>query len=451
MIEISLNLQIEAAELFWHIQHEEHAVFLDSASAPSRLGHYSIVAWGPDATFKSKGRHICYQTPKSKLEAIGHPLDLFEPIYKSYLKSEMSSLPFYGGWIGYFGYDLARELEEIGDDTIDDVQLPDILLHHYPMAVIFDHHQNQSWFVSSEGSPELYAELIVKLQGLTKPHIALEAIAKEPIFTSNFEKDEYIQALTKLRGYIRTGDIYQANLTQRFHTKMQQSPISAYYKLRAVNPAPFAAFIPLDNGAILSSSPERFIRMRQGKLETRPIKGTRKRGETAIEDQTLSQELLNSEKDQSELLMIVDLQRNDLSRVAEVGTVKVPELMVLESYPTVHHLVATVEAKLKQGLTAIDVLRHTFPGGSITGAPKIRAMQVIEELEPTKRSVYTGSIGYLADSGDMDLNIVIRTVVVTGEDAYFQAGGGITWDSVEEDEYEESLQKAKALKKALSL
>lgn len=451
MIEKSLKLKISAAELYWHIQNEQNAIFLDSAMDPQRLGRYSVVAWSPTMTFSAKGNQTLFVTEKSRLVALGNPLTIFEPIYKETLKEIQGELPFYGGWIGYLGYDLGRQLEKLPCDTIDDIGLDDVCLHFYRFAIVFDHLKETTWLVSGEDDASIFEEIILKLEALKKPEIILTPVREQAVFRSNFEKQAYLEALTKLKNYILTGDIYQANLTQRFSTKMQQSAVSAYYKLRTVNPAPFAAFMTLEKGAILSSSPERFISLRRGRLETRPIKGTRPRGETLEADEVFKQELLASEKDQSELLMIVDLERNDLSRIAEVGTVKVPELMILESYPTVHHLVATVEAQLKSGYTAIDVIRHTFPGGSITGAPKIRAMEVIEELEPTQRSVYTGSIGYLCVSGDMDLNIAIRTIIVSGEDAYFQAGGGITWDSVEEEEYEESLQKAKALKRALSI
>lgn len=446
-----LNLKLSAPELYWHIQTEKAAVFLDSAMDPKRLGRYSIIAWSPRMTFSAKGHLSELRTEKSTLKAVGNPLTIFEPIYKETLRPISGDLPFYGGWIGYLAYDLGRQLERLPCETVDDIGLADMQLGFYDFAVIFDHLKEESWLVSAHEATDVYDELIHRLEALKAPQIHLEPVKTEPVFDSNFEKQAYLEALTTLRNYIRSGDIYQANLTQRFHTKMQQSPIHAYYKLRQVNPAPFAAFMPLEEGALLSSSPERFISLRKGKLETRPIKGTRPRGETPEADEVLKQALLESEKDQSELLMIVDLERNDLSKVAKVGTVAVPELMVLESYPTVHHLVATVQATLKEGLSAIDVIRHTFPGGSITGAPKIRAMEVIETLEPTQRSVYTGSIGYLCVSGDMDLNIVIRTIIVKGEEAYFQAGGGITWDSVEEDEYEESLQKAKAIKRALSI
>lgn len=451
MIQRRLKLNLSAAELYWQIQTEKDAIFLDSAMDHQRLGRYSIIAWGPTMSFRAKGNQSEWRTEKSTLNAVGNPLSIFEPIYKESLKSIQGDLPFYGGWIGYWAYDLGRQLEVLPCDTIDDISLPDMYLRFYDFAVVFDHLKEDAWLVSANEDTEVYDELIHRLEALGKPAIHLEPIESAPVFDSNFEKQAYLEALSTLRNFIRTGDIYQANLTQRFHTTMQQSPIQAYYKLRQVNPAPFAAFMPIEEGALLSSSPERFISLRNRKLETRPIKGTRPRGETPEADEVFKNELLQSEKDQSELLMIVDLERNDLSKVAEVGTVKVPELMVLESYPTVHHLVATVQATLKEGLNAIDVIRHTFPGGSITGAPKIRAMEVIEVLEPTQRSVYTGSIGYLCVSGDMDLNIVIRTIIVKGDDAYFQAGGGITWDSVEEEEYEESLQKAKAIKHALSI
>lgn len=240
-------------------------------------------------------------------------------------------------------------------------------------------------------------------------------------------------------------------MTQRFETELREEPLTLYSKLRQVNPAPFAAYLNFQDYQILSSSPERFIRSKNKKLFTRPIKGTRPRGKNKAEDMKLKQELINSEKDKAELLMIVDLERNDFSKVAKTGTVKVPELFVLEQYPTVFHLVSQVECELDEKYDAVDCIRNTFPGGSITGAPKIRAMEIIDELEPTQRNIYTGSIGYLDFNGDMDLNIVIRTMVTKDKKAYFQVGGGIVWDSDAAAEYQESLDKGKALVEALKM
>lgn len=266
---------------------------------------------------------------------------------------------------------------------------------------------------------------------------------------SNFTKEEFKNAVQSVREYIRQGDIYQANLTQRFSGETELTSFELYRDLRRFSPAPFGAFLNFEDAHILSNSPERFIRCVNKKIETRPIKGTRPRGKDKEEDLRLQQELRNSEKDRAELLMIVDLERNDIGRISKTGSVKVPELFVIEPYANVNHLVSTVVGELKDDKDVTDVIKATFPGGSITGAPKIRAMEIIDELEPTQRNVYTGSIGYIGFNGDMDFNIAIRTIIKNDKKVYFQVGGGMTWDSDPDEEYQETLDKAKSIMKAL--
>ncbi|WP_286317248.1 aminodeoxychorismate synthase component I, partial [Romboutsia ilealis] len=266
---------------------------------------------------------------------------------------------------------------------------------------------------------------------------------------SNFTKNEFENAVRKVQDYIKQGDIYQANLTQRFSGKTTLSSYELYRDLRKFSPAPFGAFLNFEHSHILSNSPERFIKCVDKKVETRPIKGTRPRGKNIEEDLRLQDELRNSEKDRAELLMIVDLERNDIGRISKIGSVKVPELFIIEPYANVNHLVATVVGEIEEDKDCIDVIKATFPGGSITGAPKIRAMEIIDELEPTQRNVYTGAIGYIGFNGDMDLNIAIRTIVKQDDNVYFQVGGGMTWDSNPEDEYQETLDKAQSIMKAL--
>lgn len=271
--------------------------------------------------------------------------------------------------------------------------------------------------------------------------------AVEPV--SNFTHADYCKAIEKAREYIRCGDIYQMNMTQRFTTLIDRHPLNIYEYLRSINPAPFAAYLDYGDMKILCSSPERFLQIRHGQVETRPIKGTVPRGKDEHEDELNRRRLYNSIKDRAENVMIVDLLRNDLGKVCRFGSVRVPELFRVETYATVHHLVSTVIGELKPGCDAVDCVMATFPGGSITGAPKVRAMEIIDELEPTCRHVYTGSIGYIGFDGDMDMNIVIRTILIKGQRAYYQVGGGIVWDSVPENEYQETLDKGLALKRAL--
>jgi para-aminobenzoate synthetase component 1 len=253
------------------------------------------------------------------------------------------------------------------------------------------------------------------------------------------------------REHIMAGDIFEVNLSQRFDTDLSVQPYELYRRLRALNPAPFACYLGFDGVDIISASPERFISLTGDLVETRPIKGTRPRGATLVEDVTIANELSNSYKDRAENVMIVDLERNDLGRVCRYGTVKVTELLLLEKYATVFQLVSTVEGRLREGKNCIDLLKATFPGGSITGAPKVRSMEIIDELEPTKRSVYTGNVGYIGFNGDLDLNIAIRTFIVKDGRAYFQVGGAVTYDSDPEAEYKETLDKAKALLMALNI
>jgi para-aminobenzoate synthetase component 1 len=271
------------------------------------------------------------------------------------------------------------------------------------------------------------------------------------VLKSNFTPEGYIEAVDRVREYIAAGDVFQVNLSQRFETELTVTPYELYRRLRRLNPAPFASYLNFDGITIVSASPERFLRVDGDWVETRPIKGTRPRGKNSVEDTMLAQELLNSAKDHAENVMIVDLERNDLGRVCQYGTVKVTELAILETFPTVFHLTSTVIGKLRPDKNRIDLLKAAFPGGSISGAPKVRAMEIIDELEPTRRSVYTGTIGYLSFGRNIDLNIVIRTFIIKGDIAYFQVGGGIIYDSNAEAEYQETLDKAKALIQALRL
>lgn len=268
---------------------------------------------------------------------------------------------------------------------------------------------------------------------------------------SNFTHGEYIRAVETAREYITSGEIYQVNLSQRFEGHLTTHPCDLYQRLRTINPAPFAACLNCDDVTVLSASPERFLRLDGDRMETRPMKGTRPRGRSAAEDTALARDLQDSIKDRAENVMIVDLERNDLGKVCRFGTVYVSELCTLERYPTVFQLTSCVEGRLADGKNRIDLLEACFPGGSITGAPKIRAMEIIDELEPTRRGVYTGSVGYLSFSGQMDLNIVIRTILVKNGRVYLQAGGGIVYDSEPEAEYQETLHKASALFQALGL
>jgi para-aminobenzoate synthetase component 1 len=381
--------------------------------------------------------------------------------------------------VGYFSYDLCHFVERLPSTAIDDLKLPEFYFALYDIILAFDHLEGKSYLIAT-GFPELEEG-----QRLRRARMRLEEMKnwissshsvianevkqsrgrdcfvptaprndrenKEILLKSNFTPEEYIKAVNKVREYIAAGDVFQVNLSQRFEADLDISSYELYKRLRIVNPAPFASYLNFPGVTIVSASPERFLKVQGDLVETRPIKGTRPRGRDTVEDQHLAQELSHSIKDRAENVMIVDLERNDLGRVCRYGTVKVTELAILETFPTVFHLTSTIVGRLRRDKSNIDLLKATFPGGSITGAPKVRAMEIIDELEPTRRGIYTGSLGYLSFNGDLDISIVIRTFLIKEGRAYFQVGGGIIYDSDPAAEYMETLDKAKALIQALQL
>jgi len=363
--------------------------------------------------------------------------------------------PFLGGAVGYMAYDLGRSLERIPEIARDDLNMPDLRMAWYD--VIFAFKDGRGWIVSS-GLPYPIAqrerealrrmeETLAWLETEPPPLASFQAVGP---WSSTFTREEYERAVGRIQAHIAAGDIYQANLSQRFEVSVAGDPADLYLRLREANPAPFGAFLRYPDFTLVSASPERFLELRNGRVETLPIKGTRPRGKTPLDDRRLADELEASAKDRAEHLMIVDLERNDLGRVCRTGSVRVPERFRLEAHPTVWHLVSTVEGELAEGLDAVDLVRASFPGGSITGAPKLRAMEILEGLEPTRRGPYTGSIGYWGLDGNLDLSIVIRTAIVTGDRAYVQVGGGIVADSDPACEYQETLDKAAALVRAIA-
>ena len=387
---------VEPVEAFTEVAHEPGSVLLESQSG----GGYSAI----------------YTEPFEVLDS-GSPFDAL----KEALARRGS-----GGAVGYLGYELHRFLEDSPISTADDIGLPDHWLGLYDKAIVFDHHPHTAGY--SIGNTPAKADLI-----------------------SSFSKPDYIQAVERVKEHIAAGDVYQVNLSQRFSVRMEMDPWELYLLLRERNPAPYAAYINAGDFQIISSSPECFLTFDpiSRVVTTRPIKGTRPRSADPAEDRRLAQELESSAKDMAENIMIVDLERNDLGRVCEFGSVSVPELAMIESYPTVHHLVSTVTGRLRDDCDAVDLLTATFPGGSITGAPKIRVMEIIAELEPVRRGVYTGSIGCLGFDGSVNLNIAIRTAVVKDGMCHFHVGGGIVADSDPEAEYQETLDKGRAFLEVL--
>ncbi|HZS57785.1 MAG TPA: aminodeoxychorismate synthase component I [Gemmatimonadaceae bacterium] len=423
-------------------------MLLDSASDPQRLGRYSFVVANPVAV-------IC---------GGDDPLGMARDWFRRY--EPIPGLPpFQCGAVGYISYDFGRRLERIPSARYDDLGIPDIELGLYDWVIAWDHQAGRAWIIALSAARlrEVHALLQGRGASSDTPDVApWPRPPRAPSFPvspdvagaldlrSSFSREAYLKAVERVREYIFAGDIFQANLSQRLEAPLNEAPWDLYKRLRTINPAPFAAYIEADGATIISASPERFLRVAADKtVETRPIKGTSPRGISPEHDAALGQALVESEKNRAENLMIVDLLRNDLSRVCAPGTVRVPELFHLENYPTVHHLVSTVVGTLAPEADAVDLVRASFPGGSITGAPKVRAMEIIAELEPSRRGVYCGSIGYLSVTGALDTSIVIRTYLALERRVYFSVGGGIVADSDPAAEYEETLDKARALIAAL--
>ena len=456
-------------------------LLLDSASAGSglpearALGRYSFLSADPAAVVRSKGRVAQLLESGAWREPEGDALDVARGWLGDIRMPPVPGLPpFQGGVAGYVGYDYGAVLERIPPTRYDDLALADVVLGLYDWVISWDHQAGTAWLISigvpgcgDERGQRAEARRRMVLERLDspgpraapRPGVGREPWPRGPAapaypsdaaagigLRSTFTHRGYLDAVARVREYIVAGDIFQANLSQRFQAPLGEPPFELYRRLRRRNPAPFAAYLAFDEVTVLSASPERFLRLDpDGQVETRPIKGTRPRGLGPMHDAALGRALAESEKDRAENVMIVDLLRNDLSRVCRAGTVRVPELFALEQHPTVHHLVSTVLGDLEPDADPVDLIRAAFPGGSITGAPKVRAMEIIAELEPTRRGVYCGSIGYLSATGAMDTSIVIRTFVLRDGELYFQAGGGIVADSDPELEYRETLDKAAGL------
>ena len=438
-----IDTRLNAFEIYTIFKDEDDSFILDSAMDPKKLGRYSFISSNPFKKIKTKDSQT-------------NPLDLLQEELKYHQGENDTHLPFVGGAVGYLSYDLGNYMENLPRSAKDDLSVYDLYFGLYDHVIVVDHLEEKIYIATPDLDMKKEEEIAIYIENkiIEAEKNGVDSICyeekdvKPTKLVSNFTKKGFEDSVEKVRQYIKSGDIYQANLT-RFSGKTTLSSYELYRDLRRFSPAPFGAYLNFDDFNILSNSPERFIKCVDKKLETRPIKGTRPRGKNKEEDLKLQEELRNSEKDRAELLMIVDLERNDIGRISKIGSVKVPELFVIEPYANVNHLVSTVVGTLKDEYNAVDVIKATFPGGSITGAPKIRSMEIIEELEPTKRNVYTGSIGYIGFDGNMDLNIAIRTIVKENEDVYFQVGGGMTWGSNPSDEYQETLDKAASIMKAL--
>ena len=433
----------DSSALFSSIAGNPWSVFLDSGYPGSSQGRYDIIATDPVCTLVTQGGITEVTRHHETLTSSADPFDLVKEQLTADFISE-DDYPFNGGAIGYFSYDLARRLETLPVIAKDAEHIPDMAVGIYKWAVIVDHQQQKSVLVGHDCDDQYWQALITKFSQLPEqqPKESFKVIG--PI-ESNMDKLAYTKAFDRIKKYLKEGDCYQVNLAQRFVAECEGNPWTAYLLLRELNAAPFSAYLNLPDVQILSSSPERFLKLTQGLVETKPIKGTRPRKLDDAEDQAEIKSLENSHKDKAENLMIVDLLRNDISKTCKKSSVKVPVIFNVESYATVHHLVSTVTGILAEDQQALDLLKSCFPGGSITGAPKIRAMEIIEELEPNRRGVYCGAIGYMGFNGNMDTNIAIRTLVHSKNTIRCWAGGGIVNDSVVDDEYQESFDKAAAM------
>ena len=508
---IKLNLKLPPEVVYYNLSDSNYFCFLDSSLKKNKYSKFSYIAFDPFFAIKSKERINVFldfsngktiKEEKDPIEFLEENISkninfsfnikrnekreinyfFFDNITEKFIEKSKTIeklLPdFKGGFIGYFSYDLKNYIENLPKTCIDDLDIPDLCLAYFKNVFAFSHKENCWYYVSSYDENEDFynylndkklneeifsnfakkveSELIKKIKIKTNNEITKNIIdkyinvkiSKVKIFPS-IAKKTYLSKLKKAKEYIHNGDIYQMNFTHRFYSKLPIKIKDFYYILRNINSAPFCAYLNFPEVKIASTSPERFLYIKKDKIQTRPIKGTMPRGINKKEEKFFKEKLINSIKDKAELNMIVDLERNDLGRFCKYGSVKVKEHAIIEKYAKVFHLVSTVIGKIRKNTTFSEILKSTFPGGSITGAPKIRAMQIIDELEKYERSVYTGSIGYISVDGIVDLNIAIRTFIIKNNYFYYNAGGGIVEDSVPEQEYAETLQKGLALKQAL--
>lgn len=442
---LELPYQSDSTGWFEALADRPWAVMLDSGHPQNAArGRYDILSAEPRLRIVTHGETTdvsgtCTET------SVDDPFEVLRR-HLGTRRNPWPDLPFTGGALGYFAYDLARRIETLPSVARDDEHMPEMAIGIYDWAIINDHRERRAWLVAQgPDAQELRWQALCERLTTPAPRVSRAPFRVQGAPASNLPRDDYLQAFHRIQHYIREGDCYQVNLAQRFCVPASGDPWLAYRRLRAINPAPFSAYLNLPFAQVLSASPERFLLLQEDRVETRPIKGTRPRHDDPAHDRALVEQLKSSVKDRAENLMIVDLLRNDLGKSCAPGSIRVPSLFEVESFATVHHLVSTIEGQLAAGMDALHLLRGCFPGGSITGAPKLRAMQIIEELEPNRRGVYCGSIGYIGYDGAMDTNIAIRTLVYSEGKLRFWAGGGIVADSSADAEYQETFDKAAAM------
>ena len=441
---------------------DSYSYLLESVEGEEKIARYSFIGIKPSIIFKSKGKNIeIVRKDKTRKFSTSSPLKEIASIMKGFRPAEVKGLPrFSGGMVGYMGYDMVRFFEELPDDNVDDLKMPDSIFMMADSHIIFDHSRHTIKVVvnaynSGEGVYEKTVKKIDKIiEELNKKESKKRKKRKTKTsnkISSNFTKKGFEGAVRKAKEYIKAGDIIQVVLSQRFHARLDCDPLDVYRELRSLNPSPYMYYLNFGEVKMIGSSPELLVRCEDNIVETRPIAGTRPRGKNEEEDSELEKELLMDAKERAEHVMLVDLGRNDIGRVCEPGTVKVSEFMFVEKYSHVMHIVSNCKGRLSKKCDAYDVLQAGFPAGTVSGAPKIRAMEIIDELEKTRRGPYAGAVGYFSFSGNMDTCINIRTIVVKGKDAYIQAGAGIVADSVPSREYQETVNKARAMMRAIEI
>ncbi len=443
------------------------AFLLESIEGGEKWGRYSLLGVEPKVTFKSKGDEIEIIANGKKSKTKGDPISVLRETLSRYKPVITDELPrFYGGAVGYIGYDMVRFFEDLPDKAVSDIDIYDAFFVITETILIFDNLEHKIKIVANavieegDNPADVYKRATKKIDGLVKrlktppsayraKKVAGKAGNKEVI--SNFSQEKFVEGVLKAKEYIQAGDVIQVVLSQRFETRLDVEPFNIYRALRVINPSPYMFYLRLDGIELIGSSPEILVRVEGKDIDVRPIAGTRPRGKDDTEDKRLEEELLKDPKEIAEHIMLVDLGRNDVGRVAETGSVSVNELMVVEKYSHVMHIVSNVRGQLRKNKDSFDALRACFPAGTLTGAPKVRAMEIIEEIEPVKRGAYGGSVGYFGFSGNMDMAITIRTLVVKDGKIYIQAGAGIVADSDPEKEYQETINKAKAMLKAVEM
>ncbi len=461
----------DAFTLFERLRDGKDSVLLESVRENPRIGRCSIIGTRPFRVLESKGEEIRIREGLYESKLQGNPFRTLRQLLRETPVSRVPGLPcFTGGAVGMISYDAVHFFERLPRTAADDLNLPDLYFMFFDRAAVFDHEKKEISLVyvpmlrapspDPEAHRRAYAGAVKTLKEWEGKILAPLGRKSEKTqrasgtfqVEANMTKEDYMAMVRQAKAYIRAGDIFQANLSQRLTADVGDlDPWALYGVLRKINPSPFASFFDLPDFQLVSSSPERLVLLKEGLVETRPIAGTRPRGKDRDQDAAMSTELITNEKERAEHIMLIDLERNDIGRVCDYGSVQVDELMVLEEYSHVIHIVSNVRGRLHQERDLFDLIRATFPGGTITGVPKVRCMEIIDELEPVQRGPYTGSVGYLGFNGDMDLNIVIRTFVVKDGKAHVQVGAGIVADSDPEREYYETLNKADALLQALKV